>query len=147
MKKKLLNTCIIWQLFLCLVVTNAIAAPRFVAVITDKKTHIFKVELARTQAEKAQGLMGRKTLVENAGMLFMFFPSQRVSMWMKNTLLDLDMLFVDEKQKIVAIAQAKAEDESRITPSQSVRYVLEIKGGLAHKYGIKVGHSLQLVRQ
>jgi uncharacterized membrane protein (UPF0127 family) len=148
MKKKLLNIYRIWQLFLlvCLsfMLCEARAENQVVTIIAGSQMHEFSVEVARTPSEKAHGLMGRKTLSRRKGMLFVHRPAQRVSMWMKNTFIDLDMLFVDDKHMIINIAEAKAGDESRITPYHPVQYVLEIRGGIAKKLGIRAGHTIQL---
>lgn len=100
----------------------------------------FVVELALTDAERARGLMERTTLADDAGMLFIF-PSERVqSFWMKNTLIPLDMIFIDSGGTIVGIVESA--DPLTLT-SRSVgrasRYVLEVNGGLCRRLGISAG--------
>lgn len=106
---------------------------------------LFSVEIADDDAERAQGLMHRESLPRGAGMLFVYDAPRRVSFWMRNTLIELDMIFVDETGVIHAIHhRAKPLDDTAIpggaTPS---RVVLEINGGLAHALGIKPGDKLR----
>jgi uncharacterized membrane protein (UPF0127 family) len=69
----------------------------------------FKCEVADTQPERAKGLMNRESLDSDRGMLFIFESSENVSFWMKNTLIPLDIIFIDEFGKVVNIAQANPE--------------------------------------
>ncbi|NTJ42484.1 DUF192 domain-containing protein [Agrobacterium larrymoorei] len=107
---------------------------------SDNKTHEFTVELATTNAQRQQGLMFRKTMTDNHGMLFDFGADRDVTMWMKNTFIPLDMLFMSKSGKIEHIgANAVPHSESIIGSGGSVRYVLELNGGLAAKLRIKAG--------
>ncbi len=100
----------------------------------------FTVELAETPSQKAQGLMHRTELDENAGMLFLFPHSQKVAFWMKNTLIPLDMLFLSNDGGIHHIHHnAKPQDLTRITSELDSSAVLELSGGTADRLGIKVG--------
>ncbi len=107
-------------------------------------SHEFNVEIAQTAQAMRQGLMLRKELAHNAGMLFVHSNPRMVSMWMKDTLIDLDMLFVDAAGKIIGIHTAQAYDLSRINSPAPVKYVLEINAGLAKKLGLKTGDILKL---
>ncbi|MFW5835102.1 MAG: DUF192 domain-containing protein [Pseudomonadota bacterium] len=106
--------------------------------------HLFRVEVARTPEETAQGLMFREQMDLDAGMLFLFEPPRRVSFWMKNTLIPLDMIFADTGGRIVGI-EADAEPGSLEPrgPDAVVRAVLEINGGLAEQLGIRVGDEIR----
>ena len=107
----------------------------------------FEVEIADTQLERAQGLMFRKELKENSGMLFIFPESDKHSFWMKNTFIPLDIIWIDENFKIVYIyenAQPCRDICDSITPSKDARYVLEINSGLAEKYKMKVGDRTEI---
>lgn len=100
----------------------------------------FEVEVARTEEQRATGLMYRKTLGERAGMLFDFKVDQPVSMWMKNTYIPLDMLFIRADGSIARIAAMTTPLSTATIPSgEPVRAVLEIAGGQARKLGIKPG--------
>ena len=102
--------------------------------------HVFAVELANTDAQRAKGLMFRKKLPEGQGMLFDFGQDQDVAMWMKNTYIPLDMLFIRGDGRILRIAENTTPLSTRIIPSGGpVRAVLEVIGGTAQKLGIAAG--------
>lgn len=105
--------------------------------------HAFTVELAATPDQLAQGLMFRKSLPADGGMLFDFGRDQVVSMWMKNTLIPLDMLFVAADGRVVGIAERTIPHSlSTITAPAPVRAVLEVNGGTAERLGIRPGDRL-----
>ena len=102
--------------------------------------HRFEVELADTPASQETGLMFRQSLAEKRGMLFVFPQSQISAMWMKNTLIPLDMLFIDERGKIVRIAKnAVPHSRDIISSDGPVKAVLELAGGICDKSGIQPG--------
>ena len=102
--------------------------------------HVFSVELAVTPEQRAQGLMFRETLAEETGMLFVHERDGPLSMWMKNTLIPLDMLFIDRRGRIVRIAeQTTPLSERSISSGRPARAVLEVPGGTARRLGIKTG--------
>jgi uncharacterized membrane protein (UPF0127 family) len=104
----------------------------------------FEVELATTPAEREQGLMFRKSMAPNAGMLFLYPGEQPVAFWMKNTLIPLDMLFLKADGSIVQIAHnALPLDETPIPSNQPVKAVLEVNGGTAAALGIKEGDRVE----
>jgi len=109
--------------------------------------HPFAVELAVTDEQRARGLMFRKEIPEGYGMLFDFKRDQEVSMWMENTFVSLDMIFIRADGSIARIAQ-NTEPLSRniIASGGPVRAVLEVVAGTTKKLGIvagdKVGHPL-----
>lgn len=112
-------------------------------IITDNKHLLVEVEIVDTPEKRRIGLMHRKELEPLSGMLFDFNKDQLVSMWMKNTLIQLDMFFVDRNGHIVFIKEnAKPGDLSIIGIDIPVRAVLEMKGGFAKKYGIEEGDKL-----
>ena len=116
-----------------------------VVVATQAGEHLFRAELATTPAEQSQGLMYREHLKPDAGMLFVFQPPRRVGFWMKNTLIPLDMLFVDAGGRIVAIeAEVAPHSLDSRGPGVPVAAVLEINGGLAERLGIRVGDRLRV---
>ena len=116
-------------------------------VATDTAKVRFQVELAITAQDKAQGLMHRETLPDRAGMLFIYPNPQPVSFWMRNTLIPLDMIFIDDQGRVARVHHnAVPLDETPIYGGDAIKAVLEINAGLAKKYGIsdtsKVVHPL-----
>ena len=103
----------------------------------------FNVEVADTDERRALGLMYRTNLAADAGMLFDFKRDQDVAMWMRNTRIPLDMLFIDAKGKVVNIAQrAVPFSETTIPSAGAVRAVLELNGGTAERLGLKAGDKV-----
>ena len=103
----------------------------------------FSVEIAVTPQERAVGLMHRRELAADGGMIFDFGDEQEVLMWMRNTYLPLDMLFIDKSGAIRHIAKRTTPLSERTISSQvPVRYVLEINGGLADRLKIAVGDAV-----
>lgn len=100
----------------------------------------FDIELALTPQQQAQGLMYRQSLAADAGMLFVYRPARAVSMWMKNTVIPLDMLFIAEDGEIVKIVERTVPFSLTTIPSdRRVLAVLEINGGTADRLGIRPG--------
>ena len=106
--------------------------------------HSFTVELANDPEEVQTGLMNREELAADAGMLFDFGQPREANMWMKNTLIPLDMLFMDTDGTILAIARnAVPGSLRRINPGVPVKGVLELNGGRAEELGIVPGDTVQ----
>jgi uncharacterized membrane protein (UPF0127 family) len=109
-------------------------------IVTKSGVHVFAVEIARTDDQKATGLMYRKELADGRGMLFDFSPEQQVSMWMKNTFIPLDMIFIRADGRILRIAENTEPQSTKIISSGGLaKGVLEVIGGTARKYGIATG--------
>lgn len=120
------------------------ASPRVVIENSAGQQITVEVELARTEAQKRQGLMRRKELPENRGMLFIFAYESRQTFWMKNTLIPLDMIFIGQDFKIKGIIEnAKPESERLLRISEPSRYVLEVNAGFAQKNGIQAGDKVK----
>jgi hypothetical protein len=116
-------------------------------IVTKSGVQVFSVEMATTEQEKETGLMYRKELPDGKGMLFDFSPEQQVSMWMKNTYIPLDMIFIRADGRILRIAENTEPLSTKIIPSGGpAKGVLEVIAGTAKKYGIepgdRVGHPL-----
>lgn len=110
---------------------------------TPEARHHFTIEIAETPEQVRRGLMFRADLADDAGMLFDYDPPTHVSMWMKNTLIPLDMLFVDENGVIGRIAAWTTPLSTEPIPSGGpVRAVIELKGGITERLGIKAGHKI-----
>jgi uncharacterized protein len=109
-------------------------------IVTKSGVQVFSVELATTEEEKTTGLMYRKELADGRGMLFDFSPEQQVSMWMKNTFIPLDMIFIRADGRILRIAENTEPQSTKIIPSNGLaKGVLEVIAGTAKKYGIAPG--------
>jgi hypothetical protein len=108
--------------------------------------HRFTVEVARTSEQQSMGLMFRRSLGPNKGMIFPFDPPQFVSFWMKNTLIPLDMIFIRPDGKIARIATAKPLDETPVPSGDTVAAVLEIRGGRSAQLGIRAGDKVDWTR-
>src|SRR5487761_2294130 len=109
-------------------------------IVTKSGVHVFSVEMATTEQEKETGLMYRKELADGKGMLFDFSPEQEVSMWMKNTYIPLDMIFIRADGRILRIAENTEPLSTKIIPSRGLaKAVLEVIAGTAQKYGIAPG--------
>ncbi|AVA21433.1 hypothetical protein NXC24_CH01789 [Rhizobium sp. NXC24] len=106
-------------------------------------THKFTVELALTEPQLEFGLMYRKSMPDDHGMLFDFGAPRPVMMWMKNTVLPLDMLFLDRSGVVTHIQEnAVPYSETIISSGGSVLYVIELNGGIARKLGLAVGDKV-----
>ncbi|MBQ8784721.1 MAG: DUF192 domain-containing protein [Alphaproteobacteria bacterium] len=122
---------------------------RYELTITDinGEKAVYKVELAQTKEEMSVGLMNREKLDENSGMLFALgslAPNTRSAMWMKDTKISLDMLFIDNEGMIFWIYEnAEPESEKLIVPPYPAYSVLEVNAGDVKKYGIKIGDMVK----
>ena len=111
---------------------------------TGAGAHTVMVEIADTPDERGVGLMHRTELASDRGMLFDFRATRQVTMWMKNTLIPLDMFFAESDGRIVTIAERTTPlSEKRIRSGQPVRFVLEMAGGSAERLGIAPGDRLR----
>jgi uncharacterized membrane protein (UPF0127 family) len=141
-----------WFLFLLLLLLLRALAPDIaraqlaqfptaaLTITTASGPHKFTVELATTAAQMMQGLMFRQSLAPDAGMLFDYQAPSMASMWMKNTLIPLDMLFVDAAGHIVNIHERAVPGSlDPIAAAAPVRAVIELNGGTATRLGIRPG--------
>jgi len=109
-------------------------------LVTANSQYIFEIELAKTPAQQSQGLMFRRVIGDNEGMLFIHPEPKFVTMWMRNTYIPLDMLFIRSDGRIHRIeSQTEPLSERIIDSGERVTAVLEIAGGLANKLQIKPG--------
>lgn len=115
-----------------------------VHVKTPSSTASFTIEVASSNQTRAKGLMFVESMPKFSGMLFVYRFPQRVSFWMRNTLIPLDMIFINTSGVVTKVHQnAIPKDETPIFGGDSVFAVLELNGGMAKKLGIKEGAVLQ----
>ena len=135
-----------------LLVTAGLASPaaagddalELLTIETAAGVHTVMVEVADTAEERGIGLMHRTELAPDRGMLFDFGRTRRVTMWMKNTLIPLDMFFAESDGRIVTIAEWTTPlSEKRIPSGQPVKFVLEMAGGSAERLRIVPGNRLR----
>lgn len=118
-------------------------SPVFLAIETRTGIQRFIVEIADEQEEREVGLMFRKDLPQDQGMLFDFGTDRLVTMWMRNTPLSLDMVFIDRSGTIVRVAENTTPFSTDIISSREpVRYVLELNAGVASGHGIRSGDKV-----
>lgn len=104
----------------------------------------FTVEIADTEAERSRGLMFRDSLPRSSGMLFVYDRPQPVEFWMKNTVIPLDMVFIDAAGRVTAVHEnAVPGDLTGIPGPPDTRFVLEVNGGLARRLGIGPGAEMR----
>lgn len=110
------------------------------AITTDTGVHVFHVELALTEQERETGLMNRKAMPADRGMLFRFPRTMPVAMWMKNTLIPLDMIFIRKDGAIAGIAADRTPLSETTIPSPGpVRFVLELNAGTTARIDARPG--------
>ncbi|MBT3071916.1 DUF192 domain-containing protein [Rhodomicrobium sp. Az07] len=134
--------------------SRAIMAPAFGDVIFNRASLTIEtangpvpldVEIADTDSKREQGLMFRRSLAENQGMIFLFGREREITMWMKNTFIPLDMVFIGDDWRVVSIAQnAEPFSIDVISSRRPASRVLEIGAGQARKLGLKVGDRVSL---
>ncbi|ARQ10008.1 hypothetical protein NXC12_CH01978 [Rhizobium etli] len=116
--------------------------PLLIQTAAGKTLH-FTVEVAATGDQRARGLMFRKSMADDAGMIFDFGQTRRVAMWMENTILPLDMLFADDSGTIRHIKENATPYSRDIIDSMNpVKYVVELNAGIVSKFGIKPGDRI-----
>lgn len=104
----------------------------------------FSIEVADSGAERAQGLMFRRSMAASAGMLFVYQKPEHARFWMKNTAIPLDMIFADASGRVTLVhANAVPQDETAIDGGRDVQFILEINAGLAARMGIVAGSEMR----
>ena len=117
--------------------------PDPLVVETAEGERSFTIEIAAEDGERAAGLMFRTEMLDSHGMLFVFPSTRRVGFWMKNTPMPLDLVFIGEDGLIRAIMPGEPFSQASISPPDPVRFVLEIKAGMAQRAGIEVGDRVR----
>ena len=123
---------------------NVSTGPARVALRTEAGSEaVVEVELARTSEQHMRGLMYRKELGENKGMLFIMPYAENQRFWMKNTFIPLDMIFIGDDLKVVGVVENAAPESTSIYEvGRPSRYVLEVNAGFVDTYGIQIGDQV-----
>ena len=113
------------------------------------KQRCFSVESAKTAVERERGLMFRENLDKNNGMLFIFPKEDKWNFWMKNTLIPLDIIWIDSNNKIVEIKENALPCKENLcqiySPKTKAKYVLELNSGITKENNIKIGDEVDLI--
>ena len=146
---KLIKTISISLIFILITVVNANAQSPVefkkstIEIKTNKGDYTFLVELALSPSQKSYGLMYRQSMPENHGMLFIYDKPQVATMWMKNTYIPLDMVFIKSDGIIENIIQRTTPHSLDVlSATNKVRSVLELNAGTISKLGIKAGDEV-----
>jgi uncharacterized membrane protein (UPF0127 family) len=116
-----------------------------VTITTQTGDHIFNVEIARTPTQHARGLMFRESMSPDEGMLFVFDSPREIAMWMKNTLISLDMIFVNAAGKIIRVARDTTPmSEDTIPSGGPSKAVVELNAGTAARISVQAGDQVFL---
>lgn len=152
-----LNETLIFYIFLfCVIVVLVVAfsnsdiqtqrgEKRYVDVSIGDKT--VRAEVADTQSTRARGLMGRASLSENEGMIFIFDNEDHHGFWMKNMSIPIDIIFIAQNKTVVEIvenAQPCGEICNTIYPREKVLYVLEVSSGFAERHNTQIGDRVEI---
>lgn len=116
-----------------------------VLTITNSSGEVLKikVELARTEAERARGFMHRKRLADGEGMLFLFPAETTAPFWMKDTPISLDLIFIKGKKIVALIEEATPNSEELLLPDLAYEWVLEVPAGTVSRHRIKLGDRME----
>ena len=115
---------------------------------SGEKTEVFRMEVVATNSDRMRGLMFRKSLAANAGMIFLFQEEREHSFWMKNTLIPLDMVFVSSAWKVVgALENVLPLTEDPRTVGIPSQYVLEFSAGTIKRLGVSNGVAVEVTGQ
>ncbi len=135
-------------LAVCATLSTAAAAapacdPERIEILAGPGSRTFAIEIADDPEEQARGLMFRPALAADAGMLFVYATPRPANFWMRNTMIALDMIFIDDSGRVESIAERADPYSERVSSSEGdVRAVLEINGGLSRSLGISPGDQV-----
>lgn len=132
--------------FLFLIIKEPISEENSIYILNNNDRIPITVELATNDFERNRGLMNRTDLCENCGMLFIFPDEDYRTFWMKNTLIPLDIIFINEEKRIVNIEEdtKKNQTEELYSSESKAKYVLEVNSGFCQKNNIDIGNTLIL---
>ncbi|WP_363348440.1 DUF192 domain-containing protein [Methylocystis echinoides] len=132
-----------FSLFFAAAGASAETALQRLEFVTESGPHIFKVELADSPDERAKGLMFRRAMPDDQGMLFDFHTETPIMMWMKNTYIPLDMVFVSKKGVVMKIAADATPMSEEVIYGGEAYAVIELNAGAAKKIGLKPGDAVR----
>ena len=104
----------------------------------------YRIEVARTEEQKARGLMHRRSLGEREGMIFVHQADERLSFWMKDTVIPLDLVFLSRDGEILEVVELKPLSLKPVSSLRAARYALELPRGTMEKLGVKAGDRVEL---
>ncbi len=122
---------------------RAEAALQRLEFVTESGPHVFQIELADSPEERAKGLMYRRAMPQDHGMLFDFHTETPIMMWMKNTYIPLDMIFVSRKGLVTRIASDTTPMSEAVIDGGEAYAVIELNAGVARKIGLKPGDAVR----
>ncbi len=112
-------------------------------IVTSSGEHTFQIEVARTDEQRARGLMFRRFMPQDRGMLFDFKTEQPIMMWMRNTYIPLDMIFIARDGRVINVAENTEPMSERTIASAAPAFaVLELNAGVTRKIGLKAGDRI-----
>lgn len=117
--------------------------PERLVIVTGAGERSFSIEIADEEGERSAGLMFRRSMADDHGMLFVFEQTRRLAFWMKNTPMPLDLIFIGDDGRIVSVLQGEPFSTAPIAPVGAARFVLELKAGTAQKAGIGDGDRVR----
>ena len=146
--KYLINFIVLLVFFISGLAKNKVQEVKFATVIFPKG-HIFQLEVADTMEKWIRGLMFRKYIADNGGMLFVYPKDNFYSIWMKNCFISLDLIWVDSKGRVIYIVEnappCKKEPCPVYEPMMKARFVIELKAGTVKKLNIKPGDRISII--
>ena len=146
-KKIILTVILFFSIVLLLIISNNKDKEENKIAKVCVKQNCFNIEIADTPEKREIGLMNREFLTLNSGMLFVFEKEGIYNFWMKNTLIPLDMIWIDGNNKIIFIKEnaqpCKTKQCESFGSDKKAKYVLEINGGIAKKAGLNIGDEVE----
>ncbi len=140
---KLVLFFILFLLSACMTSKSSPSLEKLAIVDADHEIVSYSVEVAKTRSARSKGLMYRKLMPEDQGMLLYYRDSTRMAIWMKNTYIPLDIIFINKRGEIVKIhTSAEPLSLKTIDSAEKVQAVLELNAGQIKKHGISVGNRV-----
>lgn len=145
MHQKIKNIIVIFIFFIMYNEISSATEYKKGYVKLEKKNLVFEVDIADTITLREKGLMFRKKLESNRGMLFIFPTERNVEIWMKNTFLKLDIIFISKEKLVVGLVRKALPLSAKIySINEKSKYVLEVNGGIVDYYNINLGDKIKI---
>ena len=127
--------------------TDPATTPQSLPAVTLKVNGTpLTLQVADDEAKREKGLMYVKAMPADAGMLFVFTTERPLTFWMKDTAIDLDIVFLDHGGRVVAVKTMRAYDQTYVSSEEPCAYAVELNAGAAQRLGLKVGQTLDVPR-